>query len=267
MPRDLPDSFTITREAWRERAAEDVGLSATAFRVAFVLSGFWNRQSGTAWPSVGTVAAKLGASGRTVQRGLDELIRRGFIEREAGGGKDTSTFRFRLPDDAETEALAAVSPVTDLSPPPRQSCHHPPDNPVTTPMTDLSPDPRQICHPNLLKEPIDKEPTEGTISQRFAEFWQQYPRRVAIGAAEKAYSQALEAGTSPAEILHGAMRYAASRQDQDPKFTKHPATWLRQRCWEDEDDPDTPASERRMSASDFAARRHEAIEQGAWTDE
>ena len=34
--------------------------------------------------------------------------------------------------------------------------------------------------------------------------------------------------------LAGAQRYAAERKDQDPKYTKHPATWLNGGCWEDE---------------------------------
>jgi hypothetical protein len=30
------------------------------------------------------------------------------------------------------------------------------------------------------------------------------------------------------------MRYAAERRGEDPRFTKHPATWLRKGCWSDE---------------------------------
>ncbi|OKO71893.1 hypothetical protein AC630_31760 [Bradyrhizobium sp. AS23.2] len=48
-------------------------------------------------------------------------------------------------------------------------------------------------------------------------------------------------------MLNGAMRYAAERTGQDPKFTKHPATWLNGECWKDE--PEPPARPR-MSARD-----------------
>lgn len=33
------------------------------------------------------------------------------------------------------------------------------------------------------------------------------------------------------------MRYAAQRDDEDPRFTKHPATWLQGKCWLDEPGP------------------------------
>jgi hypothetical protein len=76
-------------------------------------------------------------------------------------------------------------------------------------------------------------PTEG-----FAAFWQAYPRRVAKGAAEKAYRHIIRTRkASEAELLTGAMRYAAQRDGEDPQFTKHPATWLNGKCWMDEPPP------------------------------
>jgi hypothetical protein len=65
----------------------------------------------------------------------------------------------------------------------------------------------------------------------FDEFWGVYPAKVGKGAARKAYRHALTRGSS-AEILAGAKRYAESKPD--PKFTKHPSTWLNAECWLDE---------------------------------
>jgi uncharacterized protein YdaU (DUF1376 family) len=62
----------------------------------------------------------------------------------------------------------------------------------------------------------------------FLEFWEAYPRKVAKGDALKAYLKALSRA-SHAEIVAGAKRYKP-----DPKFTKHPATWLNADCWLDE---------------------------------
>jgi hypothetical protein len=39
---------------------------------------------------------------------------------------------------------------------------------------------------------------------------------------------------TPEELLAGAMRYAAERVGQDPKFTKNPATWLNKGSYADE---------------------------------
>lgn len=44
----------------------------------------------------------------------------------------------------------------------------------------------------------------------------------------------------PGEIIRGSMRYAAEREGQEARFTKHPATWLRAECWAD--DPAPPSN-------------------------
>jgi hypothetical protein len=115
---------------------------------------------------------------------------------------------------------------------------------------------------NPLKEPFE-EPFEGfpPISPRavskpskvkkqtaepegFAEFWSIYPRKIARGAARGAFSRALEKAPVP-EIIAGARRYAHAREGEDPRFTKHPATWLRAEGWLDE--PEPPGRRRRNS--------------------
>lgn len=67
----------------------------------------------------------------------------------------------------------------------------------------------------------------------FDEFWLIYPRKVAKEAARRMYRKALKL-TTPAEILRGVQQYAAERKGADPKYTKHPATWLNSGCWNDE---------------------------------
>jgi len=75
------------------------------------------------------------------------------------------------------------------------------------------------------------------LANQFSEFWDAYPRKVAKGDARKAYRNALKRATH-AEILAGVKRYAASKPD--PKFTKHPASWLNADCWLDEDSKKSP---------------------------
>lgn len=70
----------------------------------------------------------------------------------------------------------------------------------------------------------------------FDKFWDIYPRKVAKGAARKAWRQALKQVDS-AVIIQGAKRYASERRAQNPVYTKHPATWLSGACWEDEPAP------------------------------
>ena len=71
----------------------------------------------------------------------------------------------------------------------------------------------------------------------FELFWNAYPRHVSKGGARKAYAAAI-GKTTPEQLLAGAKRYAGERTGQDPKFTKHPASWLNQECWADEPAPD-----------------------------
>jgi len=70
----------------------------------------------------------------------------------------------------------------------------------------------------------------------FAEFWAAYPRKVAKGAAGKAWAKAVKLA-SPEVIIAAASAYAADPQ-RNPQYTKHPATWLNGQCWSDEHDDD-----------------------------
>lgn len=91
-----------------------------------------------------------------------------------------------------------------------------------------------------------------TDADRFGEFYDAYPRHVARKAAAKAWTKAVREGAEPEQLIAAAKRYADSRQGQDPKFTKHPATWLNQGCWEDEPDPPPgpPQPSRRVATTD-----------------
>lgn len=80
-------------------------------------------------------------------------------------------------------------------------------------------------------------PRKRPVPPRFEDFWRTYPRRVGKIAAEKAYAKALAAGTTPDELIAGASFYAMEKKLSDPKYIKHPATWLNDGCWQDEPDP------------------------------
>src|SRR5262249_13893495 len=63
-------------------------------------------------------------------------------------------------------------------------------------------------------------------AESFEDFWAVYPRKVAKEAAARAYAAAIKRGVEPQTLIEGAKRYAVERKGQDPKYTKHPATWL-----------------------------------------
>ncbi len=70
------------------------------------------------------------------------------------------------------------------------------------------------------------------MSDTFAQFWAEYPRRIGKLAAERAYARALKRAT-PDAILAGVMLYKQT-MPQEERFRPHPATWLNQGRWLDE---------------------------------
>ena len=75
----------------------------------------------------------------------------------------------------------------------------------------------------------------------FEKFWEQYPHRVSKGAAIKSFEKVIkEHGDEVLETILLAIqaqkryRNEALSADQFVPNWKMPATWLNQRCWEDE---------------------------------
>lgn len=66
----------------------------------------------------------------------------------------------------------------------------------------------------------------------FDAFWLAYPRRKEKLRAHTAYDKARKNG-SHEEIMSGVQKYATEVAGKDPRFTKHPATWLNAGCWMD----------------------------------
>lgn len=80
----------------------------------------------------------------------------------------------------------------------------------------------------------------------FEVFWEAYNYKKAKGKAIEAFAKALSIDSAD-KIIAGAKQYAKYR-DIDPKYWKHPATWLNQQCWNDEyKQADTTSSEPKMT--------------------
>lgn len=70
-----------------------------------------------------------------------------------------------------------------------------------------------------------------TKDEQFETFWRSFPRRVAKGAARKAFDKAIKKTTL--EIMLKAIQDYISHKPEKIDF-KHPATWLNGECWDDE---------------------------------
>lgn len=112
--------------------------------------------------------------------------------------------------------------------------------------------------------PARKRASESVSDESaFAAFWNAYPRKVAKGAARKAWARAIKDGADPADVVLGARRYATDprRNDSDIRYTAHPATWLNSERWADEDAPPpvagralVPADRRQQATNDMFDR-------------
>jgi hypothetical protein len=235
----MADGFTRDKFAWLDRIAGDARVSDRAFRVAYVIAAqFLNRKSGEAWPSQQTLAAACGTNDRRVRDALRDLVDNGHLisrrgGRLSGGGGSPNHYEpvFNRTEPSDRKAASTGQP-------------RPNENFSTgqSELFDRTNSAISTGHQrptNPLKEPTE-EPTERNTraADEFDAFWSAYPRKVEKGAARRAYATVLKAGKATGDdLLAGALRYAAERAGQDPKFTKHAARWLNAECWLDEQLP------------------------------
>jgi len=72
------------------------------------------------------------------------------------------------------------------------------------------------------------------MTDQFSIFWASYPRRIAKGAARKAFDKAIKKTTL--EVMLNAITVYVAMKPEKIDY-KHPATWLNCECWDDEWEP------------------------------
>ncbi len=259
------DIFTRDRFGWLRQVASDHEVSPAAFRLAFAIMEHVNRRSGTAWPTQETLGNAIHATTRTVRALTKTLETRGHIFIRAGRGRqvvnvyslvekwklipsgqmgsDAQSFekmgRLCPPIDDEERKSAARTPEMSCTKTgnafPAEPSHEPEEEPCD----------KSIPNSSRLNNPR----TANDIDQGFDAWWNLYPRRVARGEALRAWRQTLRSKKATVDqLLEGARRYAKARREQDPRFTKYPASWLRAECWADEEELIPEAALRLTSA-------------------
>jgi hypothetical protein len=83
----------------------------------------------------------------------------------------------------------------------------------------------------VTEEQEHPETLEGSL---FDKFWSIYPRRVGKGGAQRAFERAVKRAEAE-DIVQGALKYR-NNPDREDEYTAHPATWLNQDRWLDEDE-------------------------------
>ena len=129
-----------------------------------------------------------------------------------------------------------VSPGDNAGDTPEDNAGTPPGSPTVP----TRPDPTR---PSSLR---DDSPTKikhtsplAPLADEFEQFWAQYPRKVSKATARTAYAAARKKVTADVIALSLAV-YNRAVQGQDPKYIKHPATWLRAEGWHDDPEAIAP---------------------------
>jgi len=95
--------------------------------------------------------------------------------------------------------------------------------------------------PNPIPDPNTRAPrpkkAHEPLPQGFAEFWEVYPRKVAKRRAIKAWLKLSPDSKTQAAIIEAVNRQSTSKKwrEENGQYIPHPATWLNDGRWEDEE--------------------------------
>lgn len=280
---------------WLDEVAGTPHLSAEV-KVLLLTMGRWMDENGFVSIPRKDLARILRCAERRVSSKYQTAIGSGFLERiKVGSRGGAAEFQGRIPGVRPPER---VTPTSTLSPDLKGDAQgvtqsngkggHPGRHPLSEPLIrnrarahsnadPSTPNEHQSAHgdphvvaglfedekPSLRskKTPARKraEPAEDPTFDRF---WSTYPRRVAKPAARKAWAAAMKRGADPEQIIAAARLYATNprRQESDPKYTAHPATWLNQERYDDEPEESwQPPAPRTNSARDEKYLKHQAL--------
>lgn len=255
---DRKDSGRFHRDKflWLEQVHADPELTPLAFRLAYVLANLVNEREGFAWPSIAHLAAKCRVTENGVKKVIRRLTERGhlFVEFETGRGR-TNRYRWILKgDDARIvatdhhdsqETCRRQMEQRAWSASRRKGATN--DAPSLKKRGNAGNEKGQQAFrkgatpvaPTLIKESIydlsyrlSAQRNAQITPNAFDAFWRVYPKKVALTDAMTAFARAIERAP-PVDIIRGAMRYAAERDGENPRYTKNPATWLNKACWND----------------------------------
>lgn len=209
------------------------GLKAGPKFVLLALADYADEDN-SCFPGQAKIAARVACSVDTVARSLKILEEAGLITRTARRKDDG----YRTSDRFVLHVGAQPCKLPGSSSPRKQPDSYPANTPILTP---------QIAGVTPSKNPQYETPVSITLDSAFETWWSAYPNRKGKGHARKAFERAV-AKISPDlsvaldVLVTGARAYAAQEKAKgsEPRFIKHPATWLNAEGWTDE--ADAPSS-------------------------
>jgi len=172
-----------------------------------------------AWPSIETLAKMVNSSPRSVQRDIQDLIELGelvveFRSAPTYGPYKANRYFVNLPGvtDGVSGVTKTASEVTDSE----------------SEVTELA---SEVTAGGVLTlNRTIKETSKKTSNDRFDEFWNLYPKKVAKADALKAWNKALKRKT--ADELIGLTKAYSESKLPDITYIPYPASWLNKELYE-----------------------------------
>ena len=125
-------------------------------------------------------------------------------------------------------------------------------------------------NPNPMRNPSPVRRKETDLDELFNMFWDNYPRKESKPAARKAFEKIKPDRALTEQIVESVQKWKQSSQwsENDGQFIPYPASWLNQRKWEDEPQPQRHGSgkydflkeKRVLPAQDFQQRDYSSVE-------
>lgn len=164
---------------------------------------------------------------------MDELDRNGVFSRDRKG----RIYSRRLVRDRKRSDEGRKHVKKRWEQPPENSAENPEPNrpPTRSPKT---------------QKPEARVQNKGSPPDGFDAFWAECLRKVKKPEAMKAYARAI-GRASPETILEGMRRYSAAKRGAELQFIAHPASWLNNDRWQDEE----PSQSTQTSEEDDAQLR------------
>jgi len=232
------------------RAVDDPRLSRSSLAVLVTL-GTYSDKAGWCWPSVSTLAVRLGVSERQVKRSLRELEKLGYLETKRqfdSRGLEISArrqilFDSRLPSDTDDlfdggEEIRLIG---------GEPTRHPGVSSEVQKGV-VSDDTQTYQRTSHTHTPLRGDENEtASVDEIFETFWQKYPSRRPHSnpkkPARKKFEAALKQGVLANAIFVGAENYSrhVTRDGVEPRYVAQATTWLNQERWTEYQEEPAPA--------------------------
>lgn len=249
-------------------AAEDQELSHAQFRLLAIFAAYADSKTGWCFPSMTTLASKMGISDRAVRKHVSVLVKKGYIERRAGNGEVAKT---RVKYDLDTPPPEGVltqekSPFSAPAPgavkaldqdlfgggtsgtgaepevPGGAEPEVPPERLKVTNLESVTnSEPRFPESESSRTYGQSKDrPTEKEITEWFENWWPGWgllKRKQGKAECLKLVKKIIKDQTADFDtLLNGLKDFIDYHQaiGTEPQFVMQPARWLRNRRWEDD---------------------------------